>query len=563
MKNKTINQTLISSYSDDIPYFLKRVYAARNVKETDLELALKNLLKPNFKNLELALTRLTVAIKNDENILIVGDFDCDGATASVVAIKSLQMMGAVNVGFLVPNRFEHGYGLSPEIVKIAIEQKQPDLIITVDNGISSFDGVALANKHNIDVIVTDHHLPPEKLPNALAIINPNLKDCPFESKNIAGVGVCFYLMSALKTHLKKQDFFTQHKITEPNLTTVLDLVALGTIADVVKLDKNNRILINAGLQRIRSKKCSAGIIALFEIAKKQIHTAVASDIGFGIAPRLNAAGRMSDISYGIRCLLCDDINLARKYAQKLENLNQERRDEQQRMQEQADEIILNKFTQSDFNDFSISLFDKSWHEGIVGIVAGKLKEKYQVPSVVFASSNQEFLKGSIRSIPAVHIKDLLDLLDRGNPNLIEKFGGHAMAAGLVIKSENFEEFSKQFELSIQKWLDNQKPQLELLTDGELESAEICFENAQKLKNAGPWGQGFEEPIYQGSFKINRQDIIAEKHLRLYLETLDTHQIINAIAFNQVPFTDNQITLAYQLNINDFRGNQSLQLMIKN
>jgi single-stranded-DNA-specific exonuclease len=563
MQTREINQSLLDNYSDDVPYFLKRIYAARNVTENDLDLSLQNLLKPTFKNLEVALNRLEIAIREQQNILIVGDFDCDGATASVVGIKSLRMMGAVNVDFLVPNRFEHGYGLSPEIVKIAIDEKQPDLIITVDNGISSFTGVELANENNIDVIITDHHLAPKKLPNALAIINPNLKDCSFESKNLAGVGVCFYLMSALKTHLKQKQYFETNQITEPNLSTVLDLVALGTIADVVKLDKNNRILIQAGLQRIRAKKCSAGIIALFEIAKKPINTAVASDIAFGIAPRLNAAGRMSDISYGIRCLLCDDLNLARKYAQELETLNQERRDEQQRMQEQADDIIHQKFADFDFNDFSICLFDKSWHEGIVGIVAGKLKEKYQVPSVVFASSNDDFLKGSIRSIPDVHIKDLLDLLNRDNPNIIEKFGGHAMAAGLVIKTENFEKFSLAFETGIKNWLANKKPQLTLLTDGELESAEICFENAQKLKNAGPWGQGFEEPIYQGTFKIVEQNIIGEKHLRLYLKTLDDGQVLNAIAFNQTPFIEDKITIAYQLNINDFRGNQSLQLMIKN
>jgi single-stranded-DNA-specific exonuclease len=368
-------------------------------------------------------------------------------------------MGAKFVDFLVPNRFEHGYGLSPEIVKLAIKEKQPDLIITVDNGISSFDGVELAKKSDIQVIITDHHLPSKTLPEANAIINPNLENCEFLSKNLAGVGVCFYLMSALKTHLNTSDYFTKHNIPLPDLRTVLDLVALGTVADVVKLDQNNRILIDQGLQRIRLKQCSPGILALLEIANRPAQSLQASDLGFAIGPRLNAAGRLSDISRGIKCLLTDDMNDARRYAAELEQFNQTRKEEQTRMQAEAQAIVD---TQSvEIGKFALSLFDPSWHEGIVGIVAGKLKEDYHCPVAVFAQSGAN-LKGSIRSIPSVHIKDLLDLIDRQTPNLILKFGGHAMAAGLSIKKANFPQFKTAFANTIQTHLNNQIPKVELL-----------------------------------------------------------------------------------------------------
>lgn len=446
---RTIDQNLFDSYSDDIPIFLKKIYAARGINESHLSLNLSHLLKPNFLQLDIALVLLEQALLNQKRILIVGDFDCDGATASVVAVKSLRMMGAKYVDFLVPNRFEHGYGLSKEIVNLAIQEKQPDLIITVDNGISSFDGIKLAKLSGILVIVTDHHLPNDSLPNADAIINPNLKDCEFLSKNLAGVGVCFYLFSALKTHLSESDYFIHQKIVPPDLRNVLDLVALGTVADVVKLDQNNRILVDQGIKRIQQKKCSLGILALLEISNRPSATLCASDLAFSIAPRLNAAGRLSDISCGIRCLLTDDINNARRYAKELERFNQQRKQEQARMQDQAQAIVDMQelsITQKDIcrDRFAISLFEPSWHEGIVGIVAGKLKENYHCPVAIFAQSGN-YLKGSIRSIPSVHVKDLLDLVDRQNPDLIVKFGGHAMAAGLSIKFENFANFKQVFQ----------------------------------------------------------------------------------------------------------------------
>lgn len=559
MLTRKIEQGLFDSYSDDIPTFLKKIYAARGVAESHLSLNLAHLLTPNFLQLDVALTLLEQALLNQKRILIVGDFDCDGATASVVALKSLRMMGAKFVDFLVPNRFKHGYGLSEEIVKLAIQEKQADLIITVDNGISSFDGVKLAKSSNIQVIITDHHLPSKTLPEADAIINPNLKGCEFLSKNLAGVGVCFYLFSAFKTHLIKSDYFTNRSITPPDLRNVLDLVALGTVADVVKLDQNNRILIDQGIKRIQQKKCAPGILALLEIANRPSATLRASDLGFSIAPRLNAAGRLSDISRGIKCLLSNDMNDARRYAQELEAFNQKRKQAQARMQEQAQAIVdTQEVTEA---KFAISLFDASWHEGIVGIVAGKLKEDYHCPVAVFAQSGSH-LKGSIRSIPSVHIKDLLDLVDRQNPDLILKFGGHAMAAGLSIKPENFVHFEQVFANAIQTHLDNQIPKVELLTDGELEAFELSLDNAQLLADAGPWGQGFDEPIFYAEFDIVEQKVVGEKHLKCRLKLKNNTQVFDAIAFFQSPLKNTTVQIAYKLSINQWRGSTSLQLMIE-
>ncbi|CAB5502728.1 Single-stranded-DNA-specific exonuclease RecJ [Bathymodiolus thermophilus thioautotrophic gill symbiont] len=559
MLTRKIDNTLFASYSDDIPSFLKKIYSARGVSEAQLSLNLTGLLKPNFAQLNTALTLLEHALVEQKRILIIGDFDCDGATASVVAVKSLRLMGAKFIDFLVPNRFEHGYGLSPEIVKLAIKEKQPDLIITVDNGISSFDGVQLAKKSNIQVIITDHHLPSENLPEANAIINPNLKNCEFLSKNLAGVGVCFYLMSALKTHLSANNYFPKHNIPLPDLRTVLDLVALGTVADVVKLDQNNRILIDQGLQRIRLKQCSPGILALLEIANRPAQSLQASDLGFAIGPRLNAAGRLSDISRGIKCLLTDDINDARRYAAELEQFNQTRKEEQARMQAEAQAVIDTQSVAT--GKFALSLFDPSWHEGIVGIVAGKLKEDYHCPVAVFAQSGAD-LKGSIRSIPSVHIKDLLDLIDRQTPDLILKFGGHAMAAGLSIKKDNFPQFEIAFSNAIQAHLNNQIPKVELLTDGTLEAPDISLSNAQLLVKAGPWGQGFEEPIFYGKFELIEQRVVGEKHLKCRLKLVNSPIIHDGIAFFQAPVKNTTVQLAYKLSINEWRGNTNLQLMVE-
>ncbi|RUA06930.1 MAG: single-stranded-DNA-specific exonuclease RecJ [Gammaproteobacteria bacterium] len=559
MLTRKIDEALFESYSDDIPLILKKIYAARGVAESQLTLALAKLITPNFEQLPAANTILTQALNEQKRILIIGDFDCDGATASVLAVKSLRLMGAKYADFLVPNRIEHGYGLSPEIVKLAIKEKQPDLIITVDNGISSFDGVALAKKQGIKVIITDHHLPSEFVPEADAIINPNLKNCDFPSKNLAGVGVCFYLFSSLKTHLLKQDYFTNNNIPVPDLRTVLDLVALGTVADVVKLDQNNRILIAEGIQRIRGKLCSPGILALLGVSNRKAETLQASDLGFSVGPRLNAAGRLSDISRGIKCLLTDDMNDARRYANELEEFNQTRRAKQADMQEEAQAIIDAQGEQS--GKFAICLFSEEWHEGIVGIVAGKLKEDYHCPVAVFAQSGND-LKGSIRSIPSVHIKDLLDLVDRKYPDLILKFGGHAMAAGLSIKPENFDKFQQEFSNAIQSHLNNEIPKVELLTDGKLNASDITLKNAQLIADSGPWGQGFEEPVFFGNFEIVEQRVVGEKHLKLRLKPTNGTTIIDAIAFFQSPLESKKSTVAYKLSINEWRGSTSLQLMVE-
>jgi len=559
MLSRAVDEALYQSYSDDIPTFLKNIYAARGVAESQLSLTLAELLKPNFSDLDKALLLLEQALTKQNRILIIGDFDCDGATASVVAVKSLRMMGAQQVDFLVPNRFEHGYGLSPEIVELAIKEKQPDLIITVDNGISSFEGTELAKKSGISVIITDHHLPSDSVPKADAIINPNLKGCNFPSKNLAGVGVCFYLFTSLKSHLHKNNYFTNNNIPLPDLRHVLDLVALGTVADVVKLDQNNRILISEGIRRIRAKQCAPGILALLEISKRQAETLQASDLGFSVAPRLNAAGRLSDISRGIKCLLTDDINDARRYAKELEEFNQKRKQEQTRIQDEAQAIVdAQDVTEG---KFALSLFDPSWHEGIVGIVAGKLKEDYHCPVAVFAKSG-DFLKGSIRSIPSVHIKDLLDLVDRHNPGLILKFGGHAMAAGLSIKAEDFYSFKRVFHDAIKAHLNGEMPKMELLTDGKLEAFDISLNNAEIIKEAGPWGQGFEEPIFYGEFEIVEQKVVGEKHLKCRLKLVGNNQVHDAIAFFQDPLDTKKATVVYKLSLNIWRGNISLQLMVE-
>ncbi|MDA9357249.1 single-stranded-DNA-specific exonuclease RecJ [Candidatus Thioglobus sp.] len=559
MLTRELDSELFESYSDDIPLILKRVYAARSVSESQLSMALPGLLKPSFDQLNIALDLLEKCILEDRRILIVGDFDADGATASAVAIKALRLMGAKHVDFLVPNRFKHGYGLSPEIVQEAKTDKDPNLIITVDNGISSNEGAALARSFDIDVIITDHHLPPKVLPEANSIINPNLRGCDFPSKNLAGVGVCFYLFSALKTHLVGKGYFEAHNIQVPDLRELLDLVALGTVADVVKLDQNNRILVNEGIKRIRQKLCSKGILAILELTKRPIETLQASDLGFTVAPRINAAGRLSDISQGIRCLLSEDMNDARRYAQTLEEFNIKRREEQTRMQDEALAIVEDQTI--DESQFAIVLYDETWHEGIVGIVAGKLKETYQCPCAVFAKSGS-VLKGSIRSIPDVHIKDLLDLVDRDNPGLIDKFGGHAMAAGLALSPESFERFSEAFSEAIKKHLEGKKPIIELMTDGELEASEITLKNAELLRSASPWGQGFEEPIFYGDFELVEQRIVGEKHLKCNLKLLGASSVLEGIAFFQEKLNSKKVRVAYKLNVNSFRGNESLQLMIE-
>ena len=561
--SRDIDENLVNQYGDDVNGFLKPIYAARGVLFSQLDLSLTQLLPPDFPDLDKALIILSKALLAQKRILIVGDFDADGATASAVMMRALRLMGGQTVDFLVPNRFEHGYGLSCAIVELALKEKMPEVIITVDNGIASIDGVALAKQNHIQVIITDHHLPGQTLPKADAIINPNLANCPFKSKHLAGVGVAFYLCASLNSYLLKQNYFTQHQITPPDLRTLLDIVALGTVADVVKLDQNNRILVRAGLEQIAQKKACVGIIALLSVAKKNAGQIQTSDFGFALAPRINAAGRLSDISIGIRCLISDDLSIAMRYAQELNDFNQSRKAVQTQMQDQA-QAILDSSALSGTNfkhPFSISLYQDQWHEGIVGIVAGKLCRDYHCPTAIFAKSGH-YLKGSLRSIPVIHIKDLLTEIDNNNPHLIKQFGGHAMAAGMSINPKHFAQFSQLFDKAIKTKLNDILPNTNLLTDGLLIESQITLKNAQLLADNSPWGQGFEEPIFQGIFTIHNQKIVGEQHLKCELKLENGKQYFTAIAFFQPKIKSKFIEVAYKLNINDYRGVKSLQLMIE-
>ncbi len=558
-KKRRVNQALLNQYGDDVSEFLKPIFASRNTDFYQLNLALSALLPPNFANLGDALDILAASLIQQKRILIIGDFDADGATASALLIKALRQMGGRFVDFLVPNRFVHGYGLSTAIVKLAIKDKCPDLIITVDNGISSFDGVQLAKKEGIKVIITDHHLPSHLLPKADAIINPNLVDCSFESKNLAGVGVAFYLCLALKSYLTQKKYFHKQNIAIPDLRYLLDLVALGTVADMVKLDQNNRILVKSGLDIINKTKGCVGIDALTSIAKKSTKNLTASDLSFALAPRINAAGRLKDISIGIRLLVSEDLNIAMNYAAQLNEYNQSRRTIQDDIQTQAETALA--ANDNNKNRFSICLYDKNWHEGIIGIVAGKLSKQYHCPVAVFANNNNS-LKGSLRSIDSVHIKDLLTEINDDNPNLIDKFGGHAAAAGMSMKTDNFEKFSKIFKKTIRKKLNNIPPNAILLTDGELLEWQIHIKNAQLIADNAPWGQGFEEPVFQGIFSVHNQKIVGEAHLKCQLKLKNGKYYFDAIAFFQQQINQDFALIAYKLDINNYRGMQSLQLIIE-
>ncbi len=557
VKTRKINKELLTSYGDDVSGFLKPIYASRNTSFASLNLRLNKLLAPNFSDLDKALTILTKAFDAQKNILIIGDFDADGATSCAVMVRALRLMGYKFVDFLVPNRFSHGYGLSVDIVELARKEKSPDVIITVDNGIVSFDGVLLAKSYNIEVIITDHHLPNANIPKADAIINPNLVNCNFASKNLCGVGVAFYLCVSLNSHLEKLAYFTKYNIKKPNLSKLLDIVALGTIADMVVLDQNNRILVNAGLQIINNNNACHAISTMLKMSKKVIGNIGASDLGFIVAPKINASGRLDDISIGVRCLITDDINIAYKYAKVLNDFNKSRKELQADMEEDTNTILK---TINFNNSYSICLYDENYHEGVIGIVAGKLSKKYNCPSVIFAK-NGNMLKGSIRSINSVHIKDLLDIIDRKNPNLIAKFGGHSIAAGLSIKLENLTSFKNIFDSEIKLHLNNNKPQEILLTDGVLMAKQITLKNAQLISNSQPWGQGFDEPTFYGDFYINNSKIIADKHLRCELSLTKGGLFFNAIAFFNTMDNIKFAKIIYKLSINNYNNIQTLQLVI--
>lgn len=546
-----------------------RVLAHRGINDpSQVDYQLKQLLPYHkLKGIGTAVTLLVQALEAQENILIVGDFDCDGATSTSLVLLALGAMGAKNVSYLVPNRFDFGYGLSTALVDYA-KALEPDLIVTVDNGIASHEGVARAHELGIKVVVTDHHLAAQTLPDADAIVNPNQPGCEFPFKSTAGVGVIFYVMSALRRHLQTQGWFDQQGIKAPNMAQYLDLVALGTVADLVPMEHNNRILVAQGVARIRAGKARPGILALLAVAKRQHYNLQATDLGFSIGPRLNAAGRLEDMSLGIECLLSDDEHIAAQLAQELDELNAQRRHIEADMQQQAGNILTRLESSQDQKlPKCVCLVHPDWHQGVVGIVASRIKEKWHRPALVFAMGDADTLKGSCRSIAGFHLRDALAAVDAHNPGLIIKFGGHAMAAGLSIKADNFEAFKEALDAYAQEHLPDSLLAKEWRSDGQLSAQELQLNQAFLLQQAGPWGQGFEEPTFHGRFVLVQQRIVGEKHLKLVLADLQTGELVDAIYFNidlaVWPSTCEQADLVYRLDINEFRGRQSLQLMVQN
>ena len=496
---------------------------------------------------------LADAIEAEQKLLVVADYDCDGATACAVAVRGLRSMGA-QVDYLVPNRFEYGYGLTPEIVALAVETKSPDIIITVDNGIASVEGVAAAQELGIDVVVTDHHLPGDHLPAAAVIVNPNQPHCNFPSKNLAGVGVMFYVLMALRAELRLRGHFEAQN--QPRLDKLLDLVALGTVADVVKLDANNRVLVAQGLQRIRTGNACAGINALFRVAGKETQQVKAIDLGFTVGPRLNAAGRLADMSLGIECLLTDDLGRAAEIASQLDNINRERRAIENDMQEAAMQTLENINPQS---SATLCLFNELWHQGVIGIVASRLKEKYFRPTITFAPAGNGMIKGSGRSIPGFHLRDALDLVSKRAPHLIDKVGGHAMAAGLSLQEKDFEEFLITFEQVGKEWLTSSQLEHVLETDGELEISDFNLDFISLLETQ-VWGQGFAPPVFNDQFQVLNQKILKEKHLKLFLEK--DGQQFDAIWFNHTDGLPKLIRAAYRLDANEYNGRTKVQLLLE-
>jgi single-stranded-DNA-specific exonuclease len=533
---------------------LARIYAARGIADaTQLDTDIKRLLPFSLlKNAEPMACFLADAIADRKKILIVADYDADGATACAVAMRGLSALGA-SVDFIVPNRFEYGYGLTPEIVHLAAKS-EPDLLLTVDNGIASVEGVAEANRLGMQVLVTDHHLPGDALPDALCIVNPNQPGCTFPSKHLAGVGVMFYVLMALRAEMRKRGAFTDQ--AEPNLGSLLDLVALGTVADVVKLDDNNRILVQQGLQRIRAGRSCAGLQALLRVARRQAAQASAYELGFIVGPRLNAAGRLEDMGLGIRCLLTDDAAEADEIAKRLDALNQERRSIEADMQESA-LADLDSFDPADA--YSLALFNEDWHQGVIGILASRLKDKFHRPVIAFARSQTGELKGSGRSIAGLHLRDALDLVSKRQPHLIQKFGGHAMAAGLSIREEHLNDFRQAFEVIAQELLDADALVKTIATDGPLDAREFTLSIARDLQRQ-VWGQGFPEPLFEGDFRVQTQRVVGEKHLKLKLSS--PAGSFDAIRFFSAEPAPDTIHAVYSLSVNEYNGSESLQLIVR-
>ncbi|SHM13277.1 single-stranded-DNA-specific exonuclease RecJ [Rhodanobacter sp. OK091] len=552
---------LPSGWPSSVHPVLQQIYAARGVLEPgQAEHRLARMLSPQLLGgMTQAVDLLVEAIRDDWTIVIAGDYDCDGATGTAVAVRGLRLLGAKWVSYAIPNRFVHGYGLSPALV--ASLQPTPQLIVTVDNGVASVAGVAAAKARGIRVIVTDHHLPGEQLPACDAMVNPNLVGDAFPSKMLAGVGVMFYLLLALRARLHEQGAFVGAK---PDLSGLLDLVALGTVADLVPLDFNNRVLVEAGLQRIRSGRACAGITALVESGKRSVATLCSSDLGFAVGPRLNAAGRLENMSLGVECLLTDDVAQARRYAEQLSAINLERRDLQASMVAEAEQMVVGM---TDIDAIGVALYEPSWHAGVVGLVASKLKDRLHRPVIAFAPASEDDtdnLRGSARSIAGFHIRDALAAIDARQPGLIERFGGHAMAAGLSMKTCDYPRFAMAFDAIARELIDAERLQAVLYTDGELPPGAASLTLARQLRHAGPWGQAFPEPLFDNVFECASWKVMGERHLRLQLRDPRDGMLHDAVMFNayhgQPP--PPQLRAAYELTINDWQGRETPRLLLR-
>ncbi len=551
---------------------LQQILVARGVySDEQLQLQLALLHAPDtLSGMHSAVALLLTALARQQRVMIVADYDADGATSCALLLLGLRRLGFLHVDYLVPNRFEFGYGLTPPIVELALAH-QPDLLITVDNGIASHAGVALARDCGMEVLITDHHLPADTLPRASAILNPNQNGCGFASKALAGVGVVFYLLLGLRKAMRERSMFSPATaLVEPNFATLLDLVALGTVADVVPLDDNNRRLVKHGLALIRQHKARPGILALLECAGRNPATCVASDLGFAAGPRLNAAGRLREMSLGIECLISDDMEAARGMALQLDALNKDRKLIEQDMQESA-LAQLDDLARVDAQPSSMCLYDERWHQGVIGILASRLKERLHCPVLIFADGGidenaQPLLKGSARSIPGVHMRDLLDSVATHNPGLLEKFGGHAMAAGLTLPKARFDDFAAAFDVEVRKSVDPSLLQREILYDGGLPADCFNLDFAEQLRTLTPWGQLCPEPLFADEFVIHAHRVLAEKHLKLTVSAPGQSQKVEAIAFNQTPAravaAGQRVHLLYKLDINEYRGERTLQLMVE-
>ena len=581
VNNNTASSSIVRRQSEvsvdlknsNLSSLLKKVYANRGVTQLkQVSYELSGLTDySSLKDIYLASTIVAQAIIENKRVLVVGDFDADGATSCALMLRSFKAFGLSNVDYLVPNRFDFGYGLSPEIVDVAADvsaQLKPELIVTVDNGISSIAGVQRATELGIQVVVTDHHLAGRTLPAAAAIVNPNQPGCEFPEKTVAGVGVAFYLMLAVRAKLREENWFNDER-PEPNMAHFLDLVALGTVADVVPLDANNRILVAAGLQRIRNNKACVGINALLTIAGKSIEQCSSQDFGFIIGPRLNAAGRLDDMSIGIECLLSDDYTQALQYATTLNQMNIQRREIEGEMLDQALSLLGQQISLLDDSydlPDALALYDEQWHQGVVGLLASRIKEKFHRPVIAFADAGNGEIKGSGRSIQGLHIRDVLDAIATKHSGLIDKFGGHAMAAGLTIKQSDFSRFKQAFSEQVSLML---RPE-DLLnlneTDGSIDPSCLTMEVSEQLKYASPWGQLFPEPSFDDVFKILNWKIVGQKHLKLELLKPETGECYAAIAFNKtdkdLPADNAEIRIVYRLDVNEFRGKRSLQLIVQ-